>query len=299
MPRFYQCIICHHANVSILDLHNHHIEQHNATELSQTIINLQGFRVYSAPRHVKQESPVPTNLNDNNNNDDSYNHDSYNRMFDKSKSKIKEASKSEQMTDSPRKLDHDEITCSINCSQFIAWEHELNKRTEINDEEFFDIIESFCCDLNKGRHKGKKKRHRTNLDEIDSKDIAQHLETNNIIEIKNTVVQLNTESIQAATTSFSNSQDATNMFINNEVVIAQVENEIEHTENIENKTIALTETTDCEDEKERDTVICNPLYKNFSWRSIIIKNIEQRDFCIEEDDIYTKSMEPTIENLLS
>ena len=55
MSVFYQCIICQHQNATVIDLHNHHIQHHNPTELSQTIINLQGFKVLNDMKCTKKK----------------------------------------------------------------------------------------------------------------------------------------------------------------------------------------------------------------------------------------------------
>lgn len=119
-------------NISVEDLHNHYLQHHTQEELSHTIINFQDLMT-----HFK---PIALDCSNNNN------------------------CKNDQIIDynAEATFKHDEQFCSSNCSQFFFWEHELGKRTEIPDEDFYNIIEMLCNDLEQRKSKGTKGRKRKN-----------------------------------------------------------------------------------------------------------------------------------------
>ena len=164
MSALYHCVVCKHANSTIIDLHNHHIHYHTPEELSHTIINLQGLQTCFKPA-----------VFDNSNNINWYHH----FMVKNEKQNIYQheddrATTSTILYDEDRKLYHDETYCALNCSPFIIWEHELNKRTEICDEEFFNIVESLCTDLSKTNHRGMKRKHSAYMNSTKVESFVQH-----------------------------------------------------------------------------------------------------------------------------
>ena len=148
MSALYHCTVCKHANSTVTDLHNHHIHYHTPEELSHTIINLQGLQTCFKPAMF----------------DNSINNSWHDHIMIKTGEQYKYQCEDDQATKSTifyedRKFYHDETYCALNCTPFIIWEHELNKRTEICDEEFFNIVESLCTDLSKRKHRGSKGKH--------------------------------------------------------------------------------------------------------------------------------------------
>ncbi|XP_017759299.1 PREDICTED: uncharacterized protein LOC108550149 [Eufriesea mexicana] len=286
MSVFYHCTMCQHANTSIMDLHNHHIQHHNLEELSQTIINLQGFKVLDNIKYIKKKYLKPITLGDDNNNENIYNH-----IFTKPKQQNNSIYKNKQVIHSSRKFSHDNTTCSINCSQFIAWEHELNKRKEINDEEFLNIIEGLCNDLSKRKHRGRKKKDKISMEKTNTRNIMQHIE--NIVGLEDkTVTQLSIESCQTVTSSFVNTKDSNaNTNFNNGFLISEIKNEPEDTRNDEITTLQLISINNKDNKVLMPYSPCN----NFSWNSIITIN-DDEEMSVKKNDVYPESVEIDIEN---
>lgn len=284
MSLFYQCIICQHEHNTVIDLHNHHIQHHNLEELSHTIISLQGYKDWKNIK-FKKKYFKSINLGDDNNNENIYNH-----LFIKPKIKPQNKNMCKKKQKNSRKFSHDNITCSINCSQFIPWERELNKRKEINDEEFINIIESLCYDLSKRKRRGRKKKDKTAIEKINSKDLMQHVET--IIEMENKSIDI--KSGQTATTSFWNTKNSiTNNTINNKFLTSQNKNKIEDIKNNEITTLELVNIKKNENVSKHYSS-CN----NISWNSIICMNVNEQEVLVEETNVYPDSVKIDIKNFL-
>lgn len=283
MSVFYQCIICQHPNATVIDLHNHHIQQHNPIELSQTIINLQGFKVLNDIKCTKKKYLQPINLGDNNNNENIYNH-----VFIKPEPKYKYKN---EAINSPKKFTHD--NCSINCSQFIAWERELYQRKEITDEEFFNITESLCTDLNKKKHRGRKKKDKTGVEETNIRNMLQQINT--IIGIENTTVkQVKTKPCEAATTSFWNNIDSTvNTTINEEFLVPKITNPIENTEKKQFTALEVVSTN-----TDTDVLTYHSSCNNYPWNSIITVSADEQEMSVDGKNLYSQPEQIDIANFL-
>lgn len=172
MSALYHCIVCKHANSTITDLHNHHIHYHTPEELSHTIINLQGLQTCFKPA-------VFDNCNSNN----YYDHITIkSKKQDSYQCEDNRATNSTIFCDEDRNFYHDETYCALNCSPFTIWEHELNKRTEIRDEEFFNIVESLCTDLSKRKHGGSKRNHSPYMNSTKVESFVQRNKNRSIME---------------------------------------------------------------------------------------------------------------------
>ncbi|XP_076240934.1 uncharacterized protein LOC143183294 [Calliopsis andreniformis] len=217
----YNCIVCNHTNNSVENLHNHHIQYHSLEELSHTIINLQGLNKHVTPRVL----------------DDSNNNTCVNsQISDYDKETI---------------ASHDEKFCSLNCSQYIMWEHELNKRTEICDEDFYNIIEMLCNDLKARKHKSKKRKNDINTS-IENKEnfehkICQKSKNETIETLSKDINTFNDYPSQVSTPiiACNNVQDTEHVIVNaafsNEITILQTENPT-NTENNNITPLALVKT---------------------------------------------------------
>ncbi|CAL7950950.1 unnamed protein product [Xylocopa violacea] len=267
MSLIYQCIICQHANNSIVDLHSHHVRYHNPIELSQTIIKLQGFKTWNETKTTRIKYLKPLSLGDNNNNKNSYND-----LFIQPEVQNTNVYENKGTISSPRKFGHDSTTCAINCSQFIAWEHELNKKEEINHEQFLDSIESLCYDLSNRKRRGRKKKERTDVDNVNTTSFKQYIE--DVIGVKNIIMEPSTSnSFQMPTTSFWNTQDSvTNATINDD--LTEVKKKIE----------------DIETDKDTNILIHNQLYNPFSWNSIITMDDAAKQDMSTEENIYSETI---------
>ncbi|KAK9300421.1 hypothetical protein QLX08_006945 [Tetragonisca angustula] len=257
MSVLYECIICHQSNATVVDLHNHHIEHHSLKELSQTIINLQGFKILNNTKFTEKKYLQPINVGDNNNNENICNH-----VFIEPESKYKYKNK---VTSSPRKFTHD--NCSINCSQFIAWERELYQRKEINDEDFFNITESLCWDLSKSRKKrrGRKKKHITGTKETDllKRNLLTRNQIDEIIGVKNEPAE-------------------------------QIKTEIKDT----NKTEVVTSVKVVNTDTDNSVVTYYSSCNNSPWNSIISVSGDEQEMSADEKNVYPQSVEIDIANFL-
>ena len=294
MSVLYECIICHQSNATVVDLHNHHIEHHSLKELSQTIINLQGFKILNNTKFTEKKYLQPINVGDNNNNENICNH-----VFIEPESKYKYKNK---VTSSPRKFTHD--NCSINCSQFIAWERELYQRKEINDEDFFNITESLCWDLSKSRKKrrGRKKKHITGTKETDllKRNLLTRNQIDEIIGVKNEPAeQVKIEPCQIATTSFWNHTDSVTNTTNNtntnkEFFSSKIKTEIKDTNKTEVVTSVKVVNTDIDNSVVTYYSSCN----NSPWNSIISVSGDEQEMSADEKNVYPQSVEIDIANFL-
>lgn len=332
MPLLYQCIICEHANKSISDLHDHHTQDHNLQELSQTIIDLHGFKIWNQKTHPKPPDssfkrdlrrPVRRlwNADDTNNNENLYNGFVARPRVSNNDGNCK---KPKQLTDRPKNY-HDETKCAIDCSPFIPWERELNKRQEINDDDFLDSVESLCYDLGKRKRRGRKKKVRVenpangNANEIENentKNLMEYIE--NVIGVKPAVVEqpiVEIETYQEETMSPENNENTSNIDVNvtpkrtkKEDAIRSVENttvlaETNATVNsiLPAQTKKIVEDVRSEETKsDRDKNILNdePMCNIFSWNTIITVHADERDTYTEGKNSYYELMLPNIETFL-
>ncbi|XP_076748701.1 uncharacterized protein LOC143422140 [Xylocopa sonorina] len=267
MSLIYKCIICQRANNSIMDLHSHHVQYHNPIELSQTIIKLQGLKTWNETKPTRIKYLKPLSLDDSNNNKNSYNN-----FFIQPELQNITVYEDKHASSSPRKFGHDSTMCAINCSEFIAWEHELNKKQEIDHKEFLDSIESLCNELSNKKRRGRKKKERTDMDDANAASFKQYIE--NVIGVKNIIMEpSNSNSSQSPTTSFWDTQDSvTNTTINND--LTQVEKKIEDTKT------------------DRDTsiLIHNQLYNPFSWNSVTAINDAGKQEMSIDENIYSETI---------
>ncbi|XP_076160904.1 uncharacterized protein LOC143143497 [Ptiloglossa arizonensis] len=245
----YYCVICQHVNTSITDLHNHYVQHHTPQELSHSIINFQGLKFVE---EKKLKSIVLGNNNNNKNICD------------------------EVIVKTEKQNSHDETYCLLNCSQFIVWEHELNKRTEICDSDFFNIIEDFCTNLSKKKQKGRKRKNKAVINENRTESIIQHNEDKNIQTQSETIKKFNdlAPQISTATTSSWNVANSNTNTAANEMFKAQITGEV-----ITEDDVSLTLI---EIDTNQNVLLINPVDDNCFFTTIIIMNADEEEISIKE-----------------
>ncbi|XP_029043552.2 putative uncharacterized protein DDB_G0274405 [Osmia bicornis bicornis] len=250
MSRLYQCIICQYINTSTMNLHNHHVQHHSPVELSETIINLQGFKILNNVNNTEKRYLKPIKVGDNNNNIHNNNENLYNRVIIK--------------TEENKKFLHDKASCLLKCGQFIPWEHELNKRKEINDEEFVNIIEQLCYDLSKRKQRGRKRK--SEIDSTEIKSPVKDIQNENIMGTSNKIMNnsdIVPSQISTATVSSWNAKSSTNMADDSILKLEIDEKEVD-TENNDSMTLELHNI-----DTNKDVLIYDPSTGKFSWSSIM------------------------------
>ncbi|XP_076627744.1 uncharacterized protein LOC143344975 [Colletes latitarsis] len=239
----YLCIICQHTNVSITDLHNHYVQHHTPQELSHAIINLQGLKF------IGEKSLKSIMLGDSNNNEN---------LCD------------QVVVETEKQNSHDETYCLLHCSQFIVWEQELNKRTEICDNDFFNIIDNLCTDLSKKTQKKRKGKNKALTSKIKTDNIIQHNEDENIqIQNKN-MEKFNNLAVQISTASSVSSWNIENSNINtvsnDEILKTEINEEVD-SEN--NTPLAILEI-----DANKNVLIYNSSDDTYFWTTMLSENLD-------------------------
>ncbi|XP_043258229.1 uncharacterized protein LOC122400708 [Colletes gigas] len=239
----YLCIICQHANISITYLHDHYVQHHTPQELSHAIINLQGLKF------IGEKSLKSIMLGDNNNNGNLCN---------------------QVVAETEKQNSHDETYCLLYCSQFIVWEQELNKRTEICDDDFFNIIDDLCTDLSKKTQKKRKRENKALMSKIKTDNIVQHNEDENIqIQNKN-METFNNLAVQISTASSISSWNIESSNINTVSHDKILKSEINEEVATEND----TPLTILDIDANKNVLMYNSSDDTYFWTSMLSENFD-------------------------